>query len=330
MRLVVTLATAGVATDARRFLLVFVAAVLFGLGMVAAGLVALKRKGWLPAPPLTATNCIDSKFALMRGLPLEDRTMLAIGSSATWRNLDMSVFEERFPGTRAYNAAPCYIHIDQTAFMTAFMLERMPRVQTVVVVVAPRDFENCAPSQQAFFDTRLGHAYLSRYIPARLLYVTGFRPLYLAREALTARANRGESEFDTLEDDYGSSVLRKPHGWRPPMRIDPRCYEGVTALEDVAAAKGARLVIATVPIMPEWAATQDPDGHRIAEWVRRIGTALRRESSVMVDGRVLAWGDARFADPVHVVYPYHRQFSEFIADAIARRRRGPARIAEQG
>jgi hypothetical protein len=308
---------------ARRFLLVFFGTVALGFGVIAAALAALARNGLLAAPPLTATDCIDSKFASLRGLDLTDRTLVATGSSSTWRNLDMAVFEQRFPGTRAYNAAPCYLHIDQTAYFTEFLLERMPRVETVVTVVAPRDFEACPPEQTAFFDHRLAHAYLSRQVPAWLPYITGFRPLYLAREALEARRARGSGGPEPLTDAYGSSVLRHAHDWRPPLRIDRRCFAGLTALESVVAARGARLVVATVPVMPDWAAANDPDGSRIEAWMRAMAASLRRETSLLVDGRPLAWDDSRFADSVHVIDPYHRSFTAFVADSMAARRSAP-------
>lgn len=307
------------AAAARRFLSVFFGAVLLGFGAFVAVHLALAREGLLPAPPLTATNCIDGKLAALRGLPLEDRTLVALGSSATWRNLDMAVFERRFPGTRAYNAAPCYLYMDQTAYFTGFMLERMPRVETVVVVVAPRDFDTCQPEQTAIFDPHLAHAYLSGLVPRWLPYLTGFRPLYLAREALNIRRERAQPGRPPPDDAYGSSVLVQAQGWRPPLRIDPRCYAGLEALEDTVAAKGARLVVATVPTMPGWAAAFDPEGKAVEEWTRRMAATLRRKDSLLVDGRALAWDDSRFADPVHIIYPYHRPYTKLIADAMAER-----------
>jgi hypothetical protein len=316
------------AVAARRFLSVFFGTVLLGLGAFVAAHLALEREGLLPAPPLTATGCLDGKLAALRGLPLQDRTLVASGSSATWRNLDMAVFERRFPGTRAYNAAPCYLHMDQTAYFTGFLLERMPRVETVVAVVAPRDFEACPPEQTAIFDPDLAHAYLSGLVPRWLPYLTGFRPLYLAREALGIRRERAEDQRAAragtphrrpVDDPYGSSILTQPNEWRPPLRIDPRCYAGLAALEATVAAKGARLVVATAPIKPDWAVAFDPEGKAVEEWTRRMAASLRREDSLLVDGRALAWDDSRFADPVHVIHPHHRPYTEFVAGAMAER-----------
>ncbi|MFC7737651.1 hypothetical protein ACFQX4_17840 [Roseomonas sp. GCM10028921] len=306
--------TTRAATASRRFLLVFSLLVLCGLGLVAGAHVALARKGLLPPPPLAATGCIDDKFRALRDAPLADRTLLAVGSSATWRNLDIPALERRLHGSRGYNAAPCYLHIDQTDYLTAFLLGRMPVVDTVVAVVAPRDFESCAAEERAFFDAALTDAYLDRQVPHWLPYITGFRPFYLARESLARRASPPADPQDPL----GSSILRKPHFWRPAPSLDPRCYAALTELEETVASRRARLVVAPLPVMPEWAAQFDPDGSLIAAWTDGIRAALVLPGTVIADGTTLRWDNARFADPVHLLYPHHTPFTEFIADAIAR------------
>jgi len=307
---------AALASPALRFLVAFLLLVLGGIGAVAAAHVALDRRGLLPPPPLTATWCIDEKFAFLREQPLASYNLFAIGSSATWRNLDMPLLERHLPGTRAINAAPCYLHIDQTAYMAEFLLRHMPQVETVLSIVAPRDFEACPASQRAFFDLQLADAYLAGEVPSWLPYVTGFRPVYLAREAVE-QENVPPGPDVMAEDGRGSSIMRKPHFWRPEPVFDPACYEGLTALEEAVAARGARLVIATLPVMPEWGERFDPDGTIIEGWMQDMRAALRRPETLLVDGRQLGWDDERFADPVHLLYPYHRSFTDFIAEAMA-------------
>ena len=313
----------------RRFLLAFLILVLAGVAAVAAAHVALARHGLLPEPPLAATRCIDEKFLMLREAPLDDRTLLAVGSSTTWRNLDVALLERRLPGTRAYNAAPCYLHADQTAFLAEFLLERMPQVDTVLAVMAPRDFEGCPASQTDFFDPDLAGAFLSRAVPVWLPYVSGFRPPYLWREARTTWRGGPPHPGETArEDATGSSILTEKQNWRPPLVIDPGCYEGLTRLEAAAARHGARLVVATLPVMPAWAAAEDPDGTGTGRWMRDVAGALKRDDSLLIDGRPLGWGDERFADPVHVLYPHHTPLTAYYADAIAAHRRavppGPA------
>jgi hypothetical protein len=311
----------------RRFLVIFLLTVLGGFLTFVLLHLMLAKYGLLPPPPLTATSCIDSKLVELRGRRLEDRTLVAIGSSATWRNLDMSVFEHRFPATSAYNIAPCYLHIDQTNYFAGFMLQRMPLVQTVIVVVAPRDFEVCAPEQNAIFDMRLATAVLSELAPSWIPYITGFRPLYLAREAIKQwqisrqkAPELAEADPAPFVDQYGSSVLIRAHPWRPAPVIDQRCFAGLTALETTVMGRGANLIVATVPVMPEWAAMFDADGSIIETWTKRMAASLKSQSSLFIDGRKLQWDNSFFADPVHIIYPHHTIYSEFIADAMADRK----------
>jgi hypothetical protein len=309
------------ATAARRFLVVFFGAGALATAAAAAGHAGLARAGLLPPPPLTGTWCLNEKFAFLRGAApaFDDRTVLAVGSSATWRNLDMAALERRLPGARALNAAPCYLQVDQTAFLAGFLLDRMPRVDTVLAVLAPRDFEACYPEEATFFDPGLAGAYLARRAPAWLPYVTGFRPLWLMREALRIAQTREERARRVAEDAYGSSVLREPGSYWPAPRFDSRCDAALAALEEAVAARGARLVVATTPTMPAWAAAFDPDGALMEAWFRRMASALRRPETLLVDGRALGWDDGRFADPVHLLHPHHSAYTEFLADALERR-----------
>jgi len=303
---------------ARQFLLAFLGLVFCGIAAVAGAHVVLARRNLLPAPPLAATWCIDEKFASLRNAPLRDRTLLAVGSSATWRNLDMALLEERFPDMRAYNAAPCYLHIDQTAFLTQRLLERMPAVETVLTVVAPRDFESCPAHAREFFDPDLFDAYLDGIMPTWVPYVTGFRPLYLARTAFELRNGLAPPPEEVAEDHYGSSILRNPQKWRPEPAFDEDCYAGLTALRDAVTAKGARLVVVSLPVMPEWKKRFDPDGQLVENWTRNMAAALRHPDALFIDGRQLEWDDGRFADPVHVIYPHHTTFTDFIARAMGK------------
>jgi hypothetical protein len=303
---------------ASRFLAIFLLGLLAMAAVAAGGLLALERRGLLPAPPLTGTWCFNEKFAFLRGVELGEQTLLAVGSSATWRNLDAPLLERRLPGTRAVNAAPCYLQMDQTAFLADVLLPQMPKVTTVLAIIAPRDFESCPPAQAAFFDPALTRAYLAGTLPGWLPYVTGFRPLWLLREALRIRRSREAKVLNLVEDSHGSSILRRQGSYWPEPVFDPRCFEALPRLEAAAAAHGARLVLATLPTKPRWAEDFDPDGARVAEWMRSVTGALRRADTLVADGRVLAWDNGRFADAVHLLYPHHSAYTEFLADALAR------------
>ena len=313
--------------DTRRFLVVFFAALFVGFAAIGGAAWALRREGLLSAPPLAATHCIDAKFAQLRGVALGDQTLVAFGSSATWRNLDMAAFERRNPGVRAYNAAPCFLHVDQTAFLAEFMLEHMPRVRTVLTVVTSRDFETCSPQETAFFDPDLARAYLFHGVPGWVVRVAGFRPLHLWREVRRIRSESERGPNLSHDDAYGSSILRRTNDAQVPWQIDRRCYAGLTRLEAVAAEAGARLAVVIFPVMPRWAAEVAPGGSAIEGWVQDVKASLKLDTSLLIDGRALAWDDSRFADPVHVVYPHHEPLTQFIIDEMARQWPATALVA---
>jgi hypothetical protein len=147
----------------------------FGVGLL--GL--LEFKGRLAPPPLSATTCIDEKVSFLRNRDLSQVRIMGAGSSATWRNLDMSVFG--LDPTRALNAAPCFLHIDQTAFLVSLLVEMMPNLQNVITIVAPRDFEDCSPQFTQIFDPALGAAFIQKQIPVWLPYVVNMRAPYILR-----------------------------------------------------------------------------------------------------------------------------------------------------
>jgi hypothetical protein len=307
-------------SPASRFILVFVLTCIVGIGLLAGAHLGLQRRGLLPAPPVTATWCFNTKFAFLRDAPLGDRTLVAVGSSATWRNLDMAVFEARLPGSRALNASPCFLHVDQTMFLASFLLERMPRLDTMLVVLHPRDYESCAPADTAFFDPWLAGEYVDGAAPKWLVYLLGFRPAWLLREAIRLHRTGGRGAISALDDPLGSSILQRKASYWPPFVLDSRCDPWLARLETMAAHRGVRLVVATVPTMPAWAAEFDPGGDAVDRWTRDVAGALRQPGTVFLDGRGLRWPDEHFADPAHLMYPHHRAFSHWIADALAARR----------
>src|ERR1700733_1378977 len=275
----------------------------FGVGLLA----LLEFKGRLAPPPLSATACIDEKISFLRNRDLSQVRLMAAGSSATWRNLDMSVFG--LDPTRALNAAPCYLHIDQTAFLVSLLAEMMPNLQNVITIVAPRDFEDCSPQLTQIFDPALGAAFIQNRIPVWLPYVVNMRAPYILRTAITLPSERALD----AQDAYGSSPLKQAISWRPAPVFDERCFVAFKQYSLDMAQKHIRLWIATVPTMPEWADSYDPTGVIIEEWTHRL-KALSQNGTQIVDGREISFRSNQFADSVHLLSPFHHEFSQFIAE----------------
>jgi hypothetical protein len=56
-------------------------------------------------------------------------------------------------------------HVSEVVAYTSFLLAHMPRVDTVVSVVAPRDFERCSSPSEAFLSSTLAEAYVFDGLP---------------------------------------------------------------------------------------------------------------------------------------------------------------------
>lgn len=279
----------------------------------------LDRLQRLPPVPLTATNCIDEKFKFLHEAALEDVTLLAVGSSATWRNLALAEVVHARPEIRPLNAAPCYLYMNQTAFLAGFLLQSMPKVATVLSVVTMRDFEDCRSEDTVFFDQATAQRYIfAKSVPWHL-YVTNLRPTAFALDILRLRRMRLDpSHLQTLQMDvYGSSPMGGRIGWMPEPRLDESCFAALTQLEATAQAHGARLVIATVPTMPRWRQAFDPDGAIGSDFRRRVRQALSGPTTLVIDGDSLAVSDNDFADPVHLLGDPVGGFSRLIAQRLS-------------
>lgn len=263
----------------------------------------LDRLQRLPAPPLTATNCIDEKFKFLHEAELQSVQLLAVGSSATWRNLAMDEFVRVRSEVRPFNAAPCFLHIDQTAYFTGFLMKNMSNVSTVLSIIAVRDFEECPSQETAFFDEGTAQRYIfGKSVPWHL-YLTNMRPTAFAQDIIRLRRMRLDpSNWATLRmDAYGSSPMTGRIRWMPPPRFDERCFAALTQLEEIVRAQGARLVIASVPTMPRWRQTFDPDGAITADFRRRLRQALKDPTTLFIDAEAFTASDDAFADPVHLI-----------------------------
>lgn len=305
------------AAQPRHFAVAFAGVLFLALALAAAAMAGLAGLERLPAPPLTATNCIDEKFRFLSRAELDAVDLLAVGSSVTWRNLKMDEFAAVRPERVPINAAPCYLYVNQTAYLTDFLLTHMPAVETVLTVLAPRDFEDCGDQDTRFFDPAAAAPYLFAGRTPWHLYLRNFRPVAFAKDVLRLHGMRRDPEHprSLVMDAYGSGPLRVRTGWQPRPAIDPRCFAHLARLEAGVVRQGARLVVVTLPTMPDWKRRYDPDG-RIVDGLRRgIAAALTDPRTVVIDGDQYAAGDEQFADAAHLLWQETGRFTRFVAAA---------------
>tara|TARA_R110000796_G_scaffold206321_5_gene322659 strand:- start:3043 stop:4053 length:1011 start_codon:yes stop_codon:yes gene_type:complete len=287
-----------------------------------AGFKILGANSLLPPPPLVGTPCIDVKLEFLRYSDLSEVNLAGVGSSATWRNLEMAPFlgDDR----KVINAAPCHLRIHETSYYTNLLLELAPRIDTIIIVLAPRDFEHCEANTAEFMNTWLAKRYIRRQVPAWVPFLLNPRLGYILSQA--QRRTSGDPSAEEAQslgvlDEYGTSVMKEPVDWRPPIAINEACYAALGQLSSDLAARDVQLVVATIPTMPEWADMFDPDREKIAAWTERVEAELSA-TAIFLDGQNYQWEDEAFVDPVHLMPPYAQELSQLIAHKMQQEKPG--------
>ena len=298
----------------RRFALWLLPALVLGIAGFGVLLWSLARADRLPPPPLTADACIDEKFKFLAEHDIRDVDFIAVGSSVTWRNLDMTAFKKAGLAKRPLNAAPCYLHVSETVSYTAFLLKGIPTVRTVVSVMAPRDFDQCAKPREDFFPATLAAAYVFNGLPALPIYLANSKPDKFVRSVLRIKGLR---KNEMLMDDYGSSFMRQPRTWLPEPVLADKCFEARAELERVVEEAGATLIVATVPLQPEWQARYDPKRTFINSFEERVQSALTAPSTLFIRGSRSATESLRHGDAVHYIWDSAVKYSALLVNEIA-------------
>jgi hypothetical protein len=269
------------------------------------GLTALSALGRLPAPPITATSCIDEKFKFLHETDIRDPSLLAVGSSVTWRNLDFSILEDHYGGNvKPLNAAPCYLYVNQTAYLTDFLLDNMPSVKSMMSVFSMRDFSACSTSPTEFFRLEDAESYLFDSYPAWHLYLKNFRPGAFVRDVIDLPAMRsGENASAPLVmDPYGSGPLTLPvPNIRENFDLDPTCLDHLTVMSENLSRRGIDFIVVLLPQMPAWRDAYDPGGARDAEFRSAVAGHLDDTRTVLIDAQKgLHLRNDQFTDHAHL------------------------------
>ena len=142
-----------------RYLLSIAATCVALFAAYAGVLAALDRTGNLPPPAIVNEVCADEKLEWLRDNPPADPNLLVVGSSIAWRDVDSAQFVRERPAVRPLNGGVCHLAANQTAFVTRYLLRHLPSIRTVVAVVTPQDFTDCAKTPSQLFDPATADAY---------------------------------------------------------------------------------------------------------------------------------------------------------------------------
>lgn len=299
------------------FILAFIAGSMVWLAMFYGGLWVLRSTDRLAPPPVSGTWCIDSRLAWLKDNPeWKNAELIAVGSSVTWRNLDFDVVSGSERG-RVVNAAPCFLTVNQTRYLTAYLIDKAPQLKTVMMVVAPRDLDGCSRNPEAFFDRELTDDYLDRRISGLWLRFRNFRAKDVVLHALQADQRRPNMVYDP----YGSGPLIRAVpdvGW--PVQPERACFAELTRIADTLADKDIQFVLVTLPMMQGWSERYDPDQAIQQQFRADIDAALEPTAAVVVDG-MTQWPlpTEAFTDPAHLQWPETAAFTRFVWTAAQQR-----------
>jgi hypothetical protein len=272
---------------------------------------ALASKNRLPAPPLSGTWCIDHRLAwLKQNQQWREAAILAIGSSATMRNLNFEVAPPEAKRRGIVNVAPCFLTANQTRYLTDYIMERSRTAKSAFLVLTPRDLEGCSRNRTDFFEASIADTYMTNSGFDWWLYFRNIRFREIAIHAIFAPSRQSELSYDR----FGSSPLvREVPEIGRPFKPEAGCYKELTDIARSLAEKRIEFIVATFPVMPGWAERFDEQGNTINEFKQNVARALESTDAILVDGTA-EWKlqDAAFADPVHLQWPDTADFTRFV------------------
>ena len=307
----------------RGYVTAMLGTVLTLLGVYSIVLATLSAAHILPPPALVNELCADEKLRWIRNHHANHPNLLVAGSSIAWRDIDSSKFVQRQPGTRPLNGGMCHAQMNQTDFVTKYLVRNLPSLRTVVTVVSPLDFVDCRRSTTRLFNPTTADRYVFGDDWPYRLYLSQFAPRALLRNAVAiSRWRHGGDKFDSLEmARYGGGPLRVTGNrgllYGPVKRQDPACVAALHNLATTLDAGGRRLFVAMAPVNPDWSSRYDPQGQAQARLIASIQQALRGTGATFWDGNAAFDGSSPdFTDAIHINWPAAKRFSTLLASAL--------------
>lgn len=296
-------------------------AVVGGLATVFVGM-PLVAPDSAPAPPITKLVHLDEKLRFVREHPEIDPTLLAIGSSVTWRQISGEAFEAFSGGPHRFlNGGTGYLQIHQTRALARFYLSRYPRVGTLLVMTSLGDFRDCTNEPANLFEPQDAARYAFGGWPPLYFHLRYFSPGRYAKTVMTLKGRKAPLTGDLYNDRYGSGAIDLPDDVDLGLRYgkfesDPACIEELIALAQDMDSRNIRLALVFTPFHPEYR-TRYPDevdrltgiASRLAREERRIGEDLTVVNFI----RDPSFEAEDFYDALHLQWPAVKRLSARIA-----------------
>lgn len=310
-----------------RYLIALVTGALIVPTVFLAVLALLGQEGALPPPQFSNSICIDEKLAAMRRSPPQNPDLLAVGSSVAWRHFNSEVAIGEYPGLLPYNAGFCGANIAQTELVVAWMTERLPSVEEVILIASPVDFEFCddQPADGLFpstFDVTEADRFVFEDTWSLFYYLQYFDPWTLFKNSRDIAARRSDmTSYATLMiNEYGDGPIEPAQDRRllygAPV-FDTTCFEGLRQTALYLSQRQIDFSVAVTPLHPEWLRIYDKGGE-VTETLR----AGIREALIGTEGRFVEpdtnFGESAFFDAIHIRWSYTDEFTRSLLAAVKR------------
>ncbi|MBL6079499.1 hypothetical protein JMJ56_15880 [Belnapia sp. T18] len=290
------------------YLLAFLGSLLGMFALYYGVLLTLSATGNLPPPAFSNSLCIDEKLHVLREKQAGTPTLLVVGSSVAWRHFDGETLLKATPQTEPLNGAFCGLSVNQTGFVTEWLLDHHPSVRDVVMIASPQDFQDCDSKPTAVFDRGDADDYVFGRATPWFYYTRYFSLSSLARNAATIADKRsGANRIDPLVfDRFGSGPLAVEEGRGQLLygAVDgphPACLSALSQLAGRVQGDGKRLMVAMTPLHPQWRAMHDADGAVLDQFSAAIRATLGESGAQYWDSNQSheATGE-EFFDAIHL------------------------------
>ena len=273
-------------------------------------LLGLDVAGLKPPPAFTNSHCIDAKLEFLRRHPPLKPTHLVVGSSIALRNIDTAAIARDNPHVRPLNGAFCGLAMNQSAFATQFLIDRLPGISDVLLLLDPFDMSSCRASKTAVFDQADVGAYLSG-APDLDYYFKYFDPFSLITNAAGRKETFTPYGDLPLDTDRSFGLV-----YGPPRPSQPECLAALNAFALDLQKRGIALTVITMPLMSGWSREYDPDSRARKALAAELASALAGTQARLRDTwSTLDVPAADFTDAVHLRWSATGRFTRRLVSA---------------
>ena len=295
-------------------------------GLTAVGVaIAHFAPGNMPAPAISTLVHMDEKLRFIRERPALDPTILAVGSSVTWRQVAGGAFDAVAGGAGGFlNGGTALLQAHQTRTMARFYLDHFPNVRTLLVLVSLPDFSDCTTQPERLVALEDAARYAFNDWPAPYFYFRYVSPQRYLRTAMTLPERRTPMTGDLYLDAYGSGPLQVPDTMKRGLRYgkiarDPACIAALDGLIADTEARGVQLVLVFAPIHPDYQARYPAETAWLGEVASQVAAAVKRsgKKTVVLDYiRDPSFKGQDFFDAFHLQWNAVKVLSERIVGSL--------------